>query len=227
MLGTETEQKPYKFVKVKRNDIPDHMRVNQYGKRIDTYWALHIDTEERLLTYLQNDPNMIQAISDVWDRIIGRSKLGLGGGHWRNQTSLVIAQSLFGLPFPDSKELEAFKKQISLIELTDHVNKTFNKGKVDMFLKEGEIMVNSVGGMYCPKWVEQEILDTIESDELIFPEEERIKVSQWVEGKHWYAKVDKTTVEWKGRTKWDTREQALECALKFQKKKDDKKRGKR
>lgn len=73
------------------------------------------------------------------------------------------------------------------------------------------------GGM-CPNLVE--IIKEVESDN--WPETERISITKWPGGKHYYARVDEQDVEWGGLNKWSTNEAAREAAVKFMEKKDSK-----
>lgn len=75
--------------------------------------------------------------------------------------------------------------------------------------------VNHRGGM-CPKLVE--ILKEVKSDS--WPGVERISISKWPAGKHFYAKVDEQDVVWNGVNKWCSERAAMESAKAFMNKKD-------
>lgn len=70
--------------------------------------------------------------------------------------------------------------------------------------------VGRKGGM-CPKLFE--IIEEREID--TWPDGPRIETFRWPNGKHYYAKVDGTDVEYKGQTKWNTHEAAQSAAEAF------------
>lgn len=71
--------------------------------------------------------------------------------------------------------------------------------------------MNKVGGM-CPNLFD--ISETIETD--CWPEKQRIKISKWPQGKHYYATVDGIAVtDDDGVKKWNTVEAAERAAKKF------------
>lgn len=65
-----------------------------------------------------------------------------------------------------------------------------------------------------------EILETIEKDNIVYPDINKVNLSdvryiRWNEGKHWYAKIDKLDIVDKyGNQKWNTRQEA-EAAAKW------------
>lgn len=85
---------------------------------------------------------------------------------------------------------------------------------------EGKILiVNKLGG-YCFLDDEIKILEKLEKDEMIWPDDNRygIRILKWPQGKHYYAKVGNRDVEDnKGNCKWNTAKQAEKWAKKFQK----------
>lgn len=65
------------------------------------------------------------------------------------------------------------------------------------------------------------IINTIEKDQLTFPDEEKpsledVKYIVWEGGKHWYAKIGKIdVVDTKGNQKWNTKPEAEKAAKEF------------
>lgn len=66
-----------------------------------------------------------------------------------------------------------------------------------------------------------EIIETVEKDKLVYPDDERMSIDdvryiKWVGGKHWYAKVGRfDIVDKHNNQKWDTKEEAEEAAKWF------------
>lgn len=75
--------------------------------------------------------------------------------------------------------------------------------------------VGRMGGM-CPNLVE--VLKEVESES--WPEAQRISISRWPNGKHYYAKVDEQDVVWEGLNKWGTERAAQKAAEAFMVAKD-------
>jgi len=62
---------------------------------------------------------------------------------------------------------------------------------------------NRSGGM-CPNLYE--IIEDVEADD--WPCEAKVEISKWMNGTHYYVKVNGSDFEWKGKYKWNTREAA-------------------
>lgn len=78
------------------------------------------------------------------------------------------------------------------------------------------VCVNSAGGYLIDDGSGRyDVLETVESDRMIFPSDLKITIVQWPHGTHWYAKVGSTDVVVDGERKWNTYEYAEKMANKF------------
>lgn len=83
-------------------------------------------------------------------------------------------------------------------------------------LERGMVIYIKSSGGYSYDTTGQEMYDILEEktlDELHFPQEE-VRYIKWPNGSHFYAKIGDVDIEWEGKQKWDTQEQAEE-AVKF------------
>jgi len=87
------------------------------------------------------------------------------------------------------------------------------KGYFNIFLREGRFVV-SPNNAFRNIDNSFEILNEIERKELIFPitSEKDIRIIKWNNGIHYYAKIGNQDVVWKRKQKWDSHEEAYECA---------------
>lgn len=83
-------------------------------------------------------------------------------------------------------------------------------------IQKGCIYVNCNGGWF--HWHEDlEERFVIEKDSLVWPDFDTndIRIIQWPNGKHYYAKIGNLDVVWNGEQKWDTYEDAMQAALTY------------
>lgn len=85
--------------------------------------------------------------------------------------------------------------------------------------EDGRLFVNTNGGYFTPLG-SHEFLDSIEVKKYILPSNNKIVITQWPGGEHFYAKVGNEEVVLYGRRKWNTHKEALHAALKFQQKEE-------
>jgi hypothetical protein len=95
-------------------------------------------------------------------------------------------------------------------------NKIINN-KINAVNEYGTIYLRE-NGSYMLHTSHYEVISFIEKDYLLYPEysEKDIKISQWINGTHWYAKIGKMdVVSEDGTAKWNTYEEAYKEALKY------------
>ena len=80
----------------------------------------------------------------------------------------------------------------------------------DTIADRGQIFVNRKGG-YFPPLPDHRITDTQDIKAYALPGS-KITVTRWPNGTHWYARVGGEDVEYCGRKKWDSHDEALACA---------------
>jgi hypothetical protein len=219
MKTTMIKEKPFKFIKIKRLDMDN----------VDPYWMLMVDTKYRLEKYLQKYGEHIGM--EYLELREDREYMDKRGrdGHYRNTEQLVMHHTIINEKEKmKNGEREEFANFVMGTFVSDIilVEEKFITPKVKTFLECGSIMVNQKNGWHPgtnyaknifydgPMY---EIIDIIEKDEYVFPDEkvQNIKISQWVEGKHWYAQAYGCTVEIEGRIKWDTKNEAMEAVNKY------------
>lgn len=88
----------------------------------------------------------------------------------------------------------------------------------DTFNQYGRVAINKLGGC-LPMTEDFEVVKEVEKDieKIVFPNysEKDIRVKQWQDGTHWYAYVGDYEVIYKGKRKWDTKEEANRIAKHF------------
>lgn len=78
---------------------------------------------------------------------------------------------------------------------------------------EGRLFVNSLGG-YFQYSDGMTVSDTKNIDVWALPEE-KVRIIQWPDGKHYYAKIGNEDIEFDGKQKWDTKAEAEIASKKF------------
>lgn len=188
----------YTFVRIKQR------RGNSYGgwylkpesiEQIDEHW------QKVCASYMVEgriDFNQYMGIKD--------GKLYRRGHHLTNwfASSVMDRMELFG---------GSYMEQSTILE-----NQAY-KARMDMFDKYEIYLSNSmVVFVMNPSC---EIVETKESDELVYPEQTEwlmsdVRYMKWSEGVHWYAKISTYDVYDKdGNMKWDTKEEAESAAVWF------------
>lgn len=197
-----SNKKKYTFVRIK--DKTDDVGQGQ--------WYLKADSQETImehwLQYCKHD--ISEGVKEVFDmRILGY----IHKKHYTTQFGSMVELKLQmegGNPIQKAHEFEAEILQSRLNSFREGYEQYLSKGLTVFMIDER---------FY-------EIVETVESDEMIYPEDltislDQVKYSQWtgydgLNGTHWYAKVGKIDiVDEQGRQKWDTREEAEEAARKF------------
>ncbi len=107
------------------------------------------------------------------------------------------------------------KGTIPLISCAGFEQKIF-ASKVKTLLKFGTLYLREIGSYTIPG-EDFVISDTVESEQMVYPEytPADIKLSQWINGTHWYAKIKNLTVEIDGKMKWDSKHEAITAANSF------------
>lgn len=181
------------FYKIKDKKFP----------KMGEWWVLVINTPQRLCEYNEfKSKKLIESYFKGKDKIKKKQHLG-----WEEFVML--------------KMLEFRPKRKTIIDDVKIISDTMLNPMTKFYLFNDKIpLINQVGGYrFLDKSVE--ILEELEKDELIFPEDERlgIKISRWFEGKHYYAKVGQYDVKDDyGNLKWNTVKEAEKWAKKFKKK---------
>ena len=110
--------------------------------------------------------------------------------------------------------LRAQKFGTSLVAATaDFANEVFNN-KVRALEKYGCIYIQSCGS-YMTSSKTHKVIETKELEELVYPDNKKIRYLRWPNGQHWYAKIGDTDIRVDGEMKWDSREEAEEAVKKY------------
>lgn len=180
----------YKFYKIKSKKY-------NFG----SWWAYVVDSKESLEHILKTKSSHI-----VGEYFKAKETLSKQNGHiTREMSALAMA-------------CENGNSQ-SLLDDCRIMDDVYLKPIVEMYISGKTLLFNYNGG-YCFLYDDLEITDTVESDIYKFPQtrytKEDIRVSQWANGVHWYAKVGKDDVlDNRGRQKWDSYDKAYSAAVEY------------
>lgn len=112
-------------------------------------------------------------------------------------------------------------KQQTVLETSITLEEKTMQDRIEMLEKYGKIYLNR-NGTYKPPDNNDEIVEEVEKEELIYPEDEvfytqnDIRIINWDGGKHFYAKVgDLDVVDKNGNQKWNTWKEARSHAWDF------------
>lgn len=95
----------------------------------------------------------------------------------------------------------------SVVHELGRFNEMLLKGLWTALEEHGRVFINDTGGYFFPI-PEMEITGETEISEWVFPTAS-IRVFQWPNGTHWYAKIgDLDVVDRYDKQKWDTKEEA-------------------
>jgi|ERR1700677_1606161 len=90
----------------------------------------------------------------------------------------------------------------SLVEIASEVGDKLLRGMTSLLFDKGHIYVNKNGGYFAlVPGMEEVTTETVE--EFVLPGQ-KIEIKQWPNGKHFYAYVGGTSVEYNGSNKWST-----------------------
>ena len=89
-----------------------------------------------------------------------------------------------------------------------------HQGMLEAINRSGTIFVNENGG-YFELSESVKVLATVELKNWILPGDPRVRLLQWQDGGHYYAKVGNEDVVLYGKQKWDTKEEAQDAAKKW------------
>jgi len=115
--------------------------------------------------------------------------------------------------------IKSIKNDKSLFQAIDRFSDGVFKDQLKTIEKYGRIYIQQ-SGSYFPKHVDTiEYGEIIESDTYTWPKQ--IRVIQWPNGEHYYAKIGDIDVVWEGEQKWSCKSEALEKAQIFLNTMDD------
>ncbi len=175
------------------------LKVRLKLKGIDNFpteWVLKIDSEEKLNEYLLSImPKRVKDSIDDMKRIAGEK---LAGRFDHSRNTLTWASDIIA-------KCTGYGIMPSLMILLDETEN--NQRKI---LKDGNIIYIKCQGSYShntPDGKLYEILKTQEKETLEFPDLEP-RFLQWPNGTHWYVKFGEIDLEWRNKSKWDTKKEA-------------------
>ena len=116
----------------------------------------------------------------------------------------------------ESERQFALGNKVGLHSLVVFLGDTMMNDKIEQLNKGITLYINRVGG-YAPGCKKFEEIDFLLKDDFIFPDytEKDVRVFQWANGIHWYAKIGDVDVVMKGKQKWKTYEEAKSHATKI------------
>lgn len=166
------------------------------------WWVLVINTPQRLVEYQQfKSKRLVES-------------------YFKGKKKVKEKQHLNGEESTMLQTIENTPNRKTVVDDINCISDTMLHPMTKFFLDEKIPLVNQVGGYrFLDNRVQ--VLEELEREEIIFPEDERlgIKISRWFEGKHYYAKVGQYDVkDEEGNLKWNTAQEAEKQAKKFKKK---------
>lgn len=192
-------EEKYTFVRIKQR------HGNSYGS-----WYLKPKSVEQIDEHWHKvcAPYMVEGLDDFKKSFQTRDGKLYGSGikHLTNWFASGVFDriTLFGGSYMEQStilENQAYKARVDMF------------GKYDIYLSNG--MPVFIMNPSC------KIVETKESDELVYPEQTEwlmsdIRYMKWPEGTHWYAKISTYDVRDKdGNMKWNTKEEAESAAVWF------------
>lgn len=169
-------------------------------------WMLVIQDIETLIYY--QTLNYKPQLPRVWDNVISTIN---GQSHINSTLGTLL-----------KLEMEVHKGEAkSIIEHTDTLLKRLYKDKMKVISETGGIYINKNGGYFCfhkGLQIQDEKILKNKAGQIVFPKytEKDIKIIQWENGKHYYAKIGNIDVVDKmNNQKWNTKKRAQEIANEF------------
>ncbi len=188
----------FQFDKVRMNSVNGH----KLAKPIKYGWMLKLDSMEMLELYHKTVHAKLikKGFDDHLERIrYNRKNESNVTGHWSSNPAIVI-DALIGC-----EQLSG--RDISLMGALIKYETLLISSKIDT-LNKGRILYLRRSGVSTPFGKGMVVEDTIIKDELLYPQEGKIKVFKWQGGKHYYATFDDKDVVWDGNQKWNTKKNA-------------------
>lgn len=166
-------------------------------------WFLLIDTVEAFMAFIEGRRNkIVRAYSNLKDRTIRQT---VKSGHIADSDESLIFNRLY---LDDSR-----KSLLDDANILEGLLEGYHKA----FLNEGHIIV-SPNNSFRMMDDTFKILETRYNDTLIFPvtKESDIRIIQWPNGKHYYAKIgNQDVVDAQGNRKWDSFSDAKYAAQRY------------
>jgi len=115
-----------------------------------------------------------------------------------------------------ASDVMSFCRQKPLLECACSLEAEIIQGKIKTLLRYGVILLHE-SGTYMTLPTDYDIIDDILSEKMIYPGKENpeIRLLQWCENGHYYAKYGKLDVVIDGNQKWDTKVEAMKNAELF------------
>lgn len=101
----------------------------------------------------------------------------------------------------------------SILDTLSNLNADIAAGMSRALTDKGRIFIGASGGYFTIS-DQLEITNTIEIEQFFLPSED-VRIIQWPNGEHFYAKIGNQDVVVDGKQKWNTRKQAELAAQRF------------
>ena len=194
----------------------DYVNGHKLSKPIEYGYMLKLDSKKTLEVYhkIVHAKLIKRGFDDHLERIKTnkeREKKGYGNitDHWSSNPAIAI-DCLISLELLSGND-------VSLLNGLIKYEILLLRSKVDA-LNTGRILYLRRNGVSTPFGEGMVVEDTIIKDELIYPQEETIKIIKWPNGKHYYAKINDIDVIVDGKQSWNTKKEAENKAIIFKRK---------
>lgn len=194
----------FTFVRIKRKDF-------DFGVDSEKHWYLLITNTLELMEYL---PHRIKYFVEIYKKAKERTIVNPKNPHF-SAMEFVIAIHC------EKDRMERAVQNPSLISDLEAVGDLAAQSLNRLVFDGRGALVNEVGGMMPATPEYYEILETVESNAFKFPRhtntesEGELKIIQWINGTHFYAKIGQEDVVWNGEQKWGTEKDAREAARNY------------
>ena len=168
-----------------------NIRLKGFGPTFPSEWCLRITTEDELEEYIRKTNG-----SRIHRAMKNGGEVLRGVAHFNNGLAMVAEAR--------ARNMES-SFVLGLVNVLDQVFEQQMR-----LLAQGNILYMKASGGYSfddEEGSRYELLQIKEDKEIAFPFTE-VRYISWPGGKHVYAKAGDVDIEWEGKQKWDTQQEA-------------------
>lgn len=197
---------PFTFVK---------LTVKTRGMELEYGWVLKISSFMELINYQMCNSQMAEAFLD-------HSRCVKASSEYKRQPTKNDPSETWTMRphyenvMAHTVAVTADLKDKSFIKAMCDLSEEIFKGQMTSLEREGTIYIQHTGSyMSWPPETDIWEEETWERSHMVFPDSDEIKILQWPQGTHWYAKIGNVDVVIDGEEKWDTYDEADVAAKRF------------
>lgn len=142
------------------------------------------------------------------------SMIGDAFEDFKKATSRLVQRDHFTNHVTIASYLLAEAKDCSFVESIARLMTRVERNQIDSLARGKVLYIREIGSYVDDDGTHYDVLDSYEAPELLFPEA-NIRLIQWPNGKHWYAKIGNIDVVVDDEQKWNTKSDAKKAALRY------------